>query len=35
VAGLFREQGFRDVRSYSDLSGKDRVVGVAAKTPST
>ena len=34
VAGLFREQGFHDVRSYSDLSGKDRVVGVAAKTPS-
>jgi len=34
VAGIFREQGFSDVRNYRDLSGKDRVVGVAAKTPS-
>lgn len=31
VIEIFREQGFTDVRSYRDLGGKDRVVGVAAK----
>lgn len=34
VAEIFRAQGFSDLRSYRDLSGKDRVIGVAAKTPS-
>lgn len=34
VTGIFRERGFSNVRSYRDLSGKDRVIGVAAETPS-
>lgn len=34
VMEIFRERGFGTVGSYQDLSGKDRVVGVAAKTPS-
>lgn len=33
VMEIFRQQGFRTLRSYPDLSGKDRVVSVAAETP--
>lgn len=34
VMDIFRDQGFGFVCSYPDLSGKDRVVGVAMETPS-
>ena len=34
VTRIFRGQGFTDVRSFRDLSGKERVIGVASKTPS-